>query len=119
MKKIFLSVVLGLGFSFALALETPQAAKNDYAKFKQEMQVKLQALEVKLVKLKEQTKTGADAAQTKALADLEKSRDKVGVELDRLEIETKSDWKKLKRRIAESVDRLNRKAQDLLKSTAQ
>ncbi len=118
MKKTFFAVLLGLlglGFSFALALETPQAAKNDYANFKQEMQIKLQALEVKIEKLKEQTITGADEAQTKALADLEESRDKVRVELDRLETETKSDWKKLKRRIAESVDRLNRKAQEMLK----
>lgn len=118
MKKAFFAVFLGLlgfGLSFALALETPQAAKNDYAKFKQEMQVKLQALEVRIEKLKVQAKTGADEAQTKALADLEESRDKVKVELDQLETETKSDWKKLKRRIADSVDRLNRKAQGLLK----
>ncbi len=118
MKKTFFAIlvgILGLGFSFALALETPQAAKNDYAKFKQEMQVKLQALEVKIEKLKMQTKSSADEAQTKALADLEESRDKVSAELDRLETETKSDWKKLKRRIAESVDRLNRKAQGMLK----
>lgn len=115
MKKAFFVAIFGLGLSFALALETPRAAKNDYAKFKQEMQVKLQALEVKIEKLKMQTKNSADEAQTKALADLEESRDQVSAELNRLEAETKSDWKKLKRRIAESVDRLNRKAQGMLK----
>lgn len=118
MLKKVITVFMTIGFFFgmtAAALETTKGLKKDYTKFKQEMTVQMQNLETKIEILKEKTKTKADAAQIKALAELEESRDKVRTELAELETETKTDWKKMKKKIAASVDRLNRKAQEMLK----
>ncbi len=122
MKKIILISLMNSVFFFSFfagALETSKALKKDYDEFKKEMSVKMDNLELKIAALKESAKVKADEAQTKALADLEHSRDIVREDLNKLETEiptkTKSNWRKLKSKMATAIDRLNNKAQELLK----
>ena len=78
MKKIILISLMNSVFFFSFfagALETSKALKKDYDEFKKEMSVKMDNLELKIAALKESAKVKADEAQTKALADLEHSRD--------------------------------------------
>ena len=67
-------------------------------------------------KLKEKTKVKVDEAQVKTLAELEATRDKIRSDLNELEKSSATGWKKMKNKIAESIDKLNKKAQESLKA---
>lgn len=112
-----LTIMLAIVFStaFANSSETVKGAEKDLAAFKQEMTIKLKSIEVEIAKLNEKAKTKSNTAQVKAVKNLEETRDKINVQLDELEKASESNWKKLKTRIAKSVEKLNARTQALLK----
>lgn len=117
MKK-FMKFVVTLSFFFGVvahASNTSEGVKKDVAAFKQEMTVKIQDLDVKITALKEQTKKETDEAKSKALTELEDSRDRFKKQVDSLEEGAQGNWKKMKNRLAYSFEKLNKKAQKLLK----
>lgn len=117
MKKLW-AIIFALGFVLAhqvFASETSEAMKHDVEKFKKEMTVKLNDLDSKIAVLKEKTKAGADESKTKALGDLEASRDRLRKQIDELDVNAQSGWKKMKNRMSYSFDKLNNKVQKLLK----
>jgi hypothetical protein len=114
MKSIIISIVLVFGFLFVQASETVQGMKKDYASFKQDMQVKLNETEAKIAELKVKAAAKSSAAQEKSITEYEQSRDKLKAQLDEMEKAGESKWKRAKRRMAESIDKLNKKVQKSL-----
>lgn len=100
---------------FANSSETVKGAKKDFEVFKQEMTLKLQTLGSEIENLKEKTKTKSTEAHGAALQEIEESRVKIAADLQKLEKASESNWKKLKKNIAESIRKLDFKAQELLK----
>ena len=118
MKKLMTLSLFIFGLFFVVGLqasETSEGLKKDVAEFKQTMNVKLEALDAKIVKLKEKTKTTTSEVETKALTELEDSRDRLRKQITELEVSSKTGWKKMKNRMSYAADKLNKKAQSLLK----
>ncbi len=114
MKSIMMSLILVFGFLSVQASETVQGAKKDYATFKQDMQVKLNETEAKIAELKAKAAAKSTAAQEKSITEYEKTRDKLKVQLEEMGKAGESKWKRTKRRMAESIDKLNKKVQKSL-----
>jgi hypothetical protein len=114
MKSVIIISVLVFGFLFAQASETVQGLKKDYATFKQDMQVKLNETEAKIAELKAKAAAKSSAAQSKSITEYEQTRDKLKIQLDDMEKAGESKWKRAKRRMAESIDKLNKKVQKSL-----
>lgn len=114
MKAIIISLMLGFIFLGARASETVKGIKKDYTTFKQDMQIKLDATEKKLAELKAKAEAKSSAAQEKSIQEYEQTRDKLKSQLAELEKSSESKWKKVKRRFAESIDKLNQKIQKSL-----
>ncbi len=114
MKSIIMSVILVFGFVAAQASETVQGMKKDYATFKQDMQLKLNETESKIAELKLKAQAKSSAAQEKSIAEYEQSRDKLKAQLDEMGKAGESKWRRAKRRMAESINKLNKKVQKSL-----
>lgn len=114
MKNIFVSMILVLGCLSVQASEAVQGLKKDYATFKQDMQVKLNETEARIAELKTKEAAKSSAAQEKSITEYEQTRDKLKVQLDEMEKAGESKWKRTKRRMAESIDKLNKKVQKSL-----
>ena len=114
MKKIIISFILIIAFTNAHASETVQGIKKDYESFKQEMQTKLNETENKISELKLKAQAKGTAAQEKSITEYEQKRDQLKTQLEGLEKAGESKWKKTKKRLAESIDKLNKKVQKSL-----
>lgn len=103
------------GFVTAHASETVNGAKKDMEKFKAEMNAKLDAADKEIAALKASAKEKTDAAKEKTIADLQAAREKLRAEIKELKADGTSKWQQMKKGVADSVDRLNKKVQDALK----
>ncbi|MFN7729514.1 MAG: hypothetical protein ACK5P7_10200 [Bdellovibrio sp.] len=106
--------VLMFAFS-ASALETVDGAKKDYETAKVEMAAKLGALDQKIEELKASTAAKSTAAKEKTLKEIQINRDKLRADYELMKDATDSKWKSFKKRFAQSIDRMNAKAQRALK----
>lgn len=119
MKRLFLSA-LAMTFSFslampALALETVDGAKKDYQAAKAEVAAQLESLDKKIDELKASTRQKSTAAKEKALKEAQDLREKLGADYEKMKEATDSNWTRFKNKVADSLDRLNTKAQKALK----
>lgn len=111
---IFALSIWALAGSVAFSSETVKGAKKDFAVFKQEMNVKLNSLNRDITRLREEARVKGGEARQKTVAELEQARDKVRADLAELEKKSEGSWRKFKRRMANSLDRLNSRAQKML-----
>ena len=114
MKSIVMSLVLFFGFQGLQASEAVKGLKKDYQTFKQDMQIKLNETESKIAELKLKAQAHSSAAQEKTITEYEQNRDKLKAQLDEMGKAGESKWKNAKRRMAESIDKLNKKVQKSL-----
>ena len=113
MCLVMLGLALGTGPA-AQASETVEGAKKDYARFKQEMAVKLEAIEKRIADLKAQAKESGGAAQDKVIRESEATRDGLRAKMNQLSEDGKQGWKKLKSDMIETADSLNAKLKKAL-----
>jgi phage-related minor tail protein len=120
MKIILFLTLSWLAFmvSPVKASETVNGAKKDLAEFRDDMKVRLQVLDGEITEAKEKAKVTGSRVQQKTLVELEKTRDKIRVDLEKLGQTTGGNWRKLKLKVADSVDNLNNRVQALLKPTS-
>lgn len=111
---VFLGILLFVQFSVQ-ASETAKGVQKDYEKFKTEMSTKLESVEKQLVELREKVKMSGNAAQAEAINDLEITQNQLKTDLENMKETGKTNWKKVKNRFAESLDRLNAKIQKAVK----
>ena len=116
MKSTIISLIILLGLSVTQASETAEGIKKDYSSFKQEMQIKLNEAESKINELKVKAQEKSSTTQEKSILEYEKTRDKLKVQLNDLEKTGESKWKKAKKRMSESIEKLNRKVQKSLEN---
>lgn len=90
------------------ASETAEGIKKDYAAFKKEANAKLAELDQKIEKLK------AESKET-AAEELQSARDQLQKRMEEAEKTGSTKWAQFKKSFAESVDKLNSKAQKVLR----
>ena len=115
--KTLLSFVIVISSIFAFsasALETVDGAKKDYEAAKVEMAAKLESLDQKIEELKANTAAKSTAAKEKTLKEVQITRDKLRADYELMKDATDSKWKSFKKRFAQSIDRMNAKAQRAL-----
>lgn len=95
--------------------ETVKGVQKDFISIKQELSVKLDEAEAKLVELKNKASTNSSAAKEKAIQEAEVTRDQLRVKIDELKDDGKTNWKKLKAGLASSIETMNSKIQKALK----
>ena len=114
MKMIIVGLILAFSFSNIMASETVKGMQKDYESFKTDMQIKLAETENKINELKLKAQAKSSAAQEKSIVEYEQKRDQLKTQLDDMEKAGESKWKRTKRRLAESIDKLNKKVQKSL-----
>ena len=116
MRFQIVSILMSLIFIVpAIALETVQGAKKDLATVKQEMAVQLENLEKKIAELKADTAQKSSATKEKTLQELTEASDRLRKEYNELKDSSGEKWQRFKKRFANTLDRLNNKAQSALK----
>lgn len=96
------------------ASETVKGAKKDYEQFKKEMNEELDKAEAKIQELKAKAKTEGKETKEETIKDLEKSRDDLKARLNEMQKDGETGWKKFKKKMAASIDHLNKKIQKSL-----
>jgi bacterioferritin (cytochrome b1) len=117
MKSLVIILVLVISFSGLMASETVKGIQKDYESFKLDMKLKLNATEAKINELKLKAQAQSAAAQEKSITEYEQTRDQLKAQLDDIEKAGETKWQKTKRRMAESIDKLNKKVQKSLEES--
>lgn len=118
MKVIQLVIGLVLTLTVASishASETMKGAQKDYEAFKQEMSAKLESLDKQIEVVKEKANQKTTTIKNETIEELEASRAEVKVKMEKMESQSKSKWKSMKRSLSESLDSLHAKIQKALK----
>ena len=122
MKVVQLAVqfIMGLVLTLTIASvsnasETMKGAQKDYETFKQEMSAKLESLDKEIDVIKEKAKQKGTSIKNETLQELEASRAEVKAQMDKMESQSKSKWKSMKKGLSESFDSLHAKIQKALK----
>lgn len=114
MKKIGICLAFCIMSSSVFASETAEGLKKDFVSFKQEMQVKLEATEKKIQELKKKAGDKSTEAQEKSIREYENKRDELKSGLEKIDKQSKTKWQKTKKRMAQALDKLNKKVQKSL-----
>ncbi len=114
MKMIIIGLILVYSFTNIMASETIKGMQKDYELFKTDMQIKLAETEKKINELKLKAQAESTVAQEKSIVEYEQKRDQLKTQLEDMEKAGESKWKRTKRRLAESIDKLNKLVQKSL-----
>jgi len=111
-----IGLVLTIGFmSSSYSSEAVKGAQKDYEAFKQELSVKMESLDKEIESLKEKAKEKSTTIKNETLHELEASRADLKERINKMETESKSKWKSMKKGLSESFDSLHAKIQKALK----
>ena len=115
MKQIILAALFAALTSPAFASETVEGAKKDFQSAKAEISAQLESLDKKIDELKASTKKNSTAAKEKALKEAEETRASLRADYEEMKEDTNKSWMSFKKRVSDSLDKMNAKAQKALK----